>query len=110
MKIELGKINSVTFGYGGYQGALFGIWFTLGGSGWGVCDGKGNWQGSPSEYSKWTLEDKKESQGEIMLWIEELMTKAKVKDINKLVGIPVEMTFDSPFGKLVSWRILTEVL
>ena len=40
---ELGKISSVKFGIGGYQDAMFGIFFCfeLGGGGSGICDGGG---------------------------------------------------------------------
>ncbi len=56
------------------------------------------------------MDDKSKAQAEIMLWIEDLMSTAKVSDINKLIGIPVEITFDRPYGKMESWRILTEVI
>lgn len=110
MKIELGKIMHVRFGSGGYQNSQFGIWFQLGNDVWGVGDGKGSWSGNPSSHDKWTIEDKIKQQGDIMIWIEELMKQAKVSEINKLIGIPIEITFDSPYGKMLSWRILTEVL
>ena len=37
MEKRLGKIESVSFGLGGYQGAMLGIHVTLGASGWGVA-------------------------------------------------------------------------
>ena len=33
---QLGKIQEVKLGFGGYQEVMFGVSFTLGGSGWGV--------------------------------------------------------------------------
>lgn len=110
MTKELGKIIAVYFGSGGYQDAQFGVWFKLGADGWGVGDGRGSWQGEPSSSAKWTMADKSKAQGEIMLWIEDLMRQAKVSDIAELKGIPIEVTFDSPYGKMLEWRILTEVL
>lgn len=108
MKKELGKIRNVVLGLGGYQDAQIGIWFTFGGDGWGVSNGRGVWQGNPSSSAKWTMEDKLKSMGEIMLYIEGLLKEAKVSDVNDLIGIPVEITFEG--GKLDSWRILTEVI
>lgn len=110
MHKELGKILSVRLGSGGYQDAQFGIWFQFGNNGWGCGDGKGGGTGKPSDHAKWTIEDKIKQQGDIMIWIEEIMKQAKVGDINKLVGVPVEIIFDSPYGKMESWRILTEVI
>ena len=95
---------------GGYKDAQFGIWFQLGNDGWGVGDGKGVWCGNPSEHAKWTLADKHKIMGEIMQYIEDLMADAKVSNVNDLKGIPVEITFDSPYGKMLSWRILKEVI
>ena len=110
MKIELGKITSVRFGMGGYQDAQFGIWFQLGGDGWGVGDGRGVWAGKPSDHAKWTIKDKQREMGVIMLYIETLLTEGKVSNISELKGIPVEITFDSPYGRMLSWRILKEVI
>lgn len=38
MKTELGKITQVNFGFGGYQGAQFGVSFILSGENLGCCD------------------------------------------------------------------------
>jgi len=108
IETKLGKIQSVKFGSGGYDDAMFGISFTLGGDSWGVGDFKGQWSGDPIRGAEWTKEDRQERFGEIMVWIMELMATAKVNDITRLAGIPVEVTFDG--NTLKSWRILTEVL
>lgn len=105
---KLGKINRVKFGSGGYDDAMFGITFELGGQGWGVGDFWGTWTGDPSPYAKWTKEDQLRIRGETMGKIMDLMQKAKVNDLNKLQGVPVEITFESM--TLKSWRILEEVL
>ncbi len=110
MDKQLGKITSVRFGHGGYQDAQFGIWFQFGNDGWGCGSGKGVWQGGPSTGAKWTMADKEKTCAEIMLYIEDLMRQAKVADVKDLKGVPVELTFDKPFGTLESWRILTEVI
>ena len=46
---------------------------------------------------------------ELMRYISKLLSEAKVDDITKLAGKPVEITIDE-FNSLKSWRILTEVL
>ena len=43
MEKRLGKIESVHFGLGGYQGAMLGLHVTLGTDGWGVGDSRANW-------------------------------------------------------------------
>ncbi len=111
MKTELGKISAVRFGYCGYQDLQFGLSLTFEGKGFGVghdityawsldmeCD----------EYCKWTEEDRDKGFAKIMREINEVMQKAKVHDVTKLKGIPVEITFDG--NMLKSWRVLEEVL
>ena len=61
MEKKLGKIESVSFGLGGYQGAMLGLHVTLGNSGWGVGDSKANWDAEQikwSEHTKWSEEDR----------------------------------------------------
>ncbi len=108
MDKQLGKISSVRFGGGGYQDAQFGIWFYFEMKGSACGTGQGVWKGKPSSGAKWTMESKLKTMGEIMLYIEELMKKAKVADINDLVGVPVELSFENM--RLSEWRILEEVL
>lgn len=108
LEVKLGKINRVIFGSGGYNDAMFGVSFELGGQGWGVADFWGMWTGDPSPHAKWTKEDQLKHRAETMGKIIDLMQKAKVNDLNKLQGIPVEITFE--FGTLKSWRVLEEVL
>lgn len=107
---EIGKIQSVSFGHGGYQDAMIGISFTLGSdkAGWGVGDFWGYWSMEPDKYTKWTKKDQVKILGETVLRINQLLSDAKVSDINKLQGIPVEVEFES--NTLKSWRILTEVI
>jgi len=38
MEKKLGKIESVKFGLGGYQGAMLGLHVSLGNGGWGVSE------------------------------------------------------------------------
>jgi hypothetical protein len=109
MKTELGKIKRFQFGHGGYNDAMFGVSISLGGQSWGVDDFRGTWAGKPSEHSHWTEEDQQRICGEVMLWIADLMKQAKVKNIQDMVGVPIEVKFKD--GNLLdSWRILEEVL
>ena len=109
MRKELGKIKSVTIGYCGYQDGEIGFQFTLGGENWNVvAPAYSACASDPDERCKWTKEDQLEALGTAWLSIRDLIRDAKVKDVRKLVGIPIEATFDGQLLK--SWRILSEVL
>jgi hypothetical protein len=109
LRKELGKIQSVRFGNGGYQDCQFGLWVELSGSGWGVGDGFGAWSMSMSSKGcKWTEADRDAEFAKTMRKTNELMLQAKVDTVDKLVGTPVEITFDG--NMLKEWRVLTEVL
>lgn len=103
----LAKISGARFGYGGYDDAMFGVWFTFDGK-YGNSDGKGAWGHGPSKDAEWTAEDRRGAWGEMIEWTLDIMKQAKVKDFNDLVGKPVEVT--SINDRMDSWRILTEVL
>lgn len=108
---RLGKIYNVKFGICGYQDAMLGISFDLGGSGWGVMDSKSFWDASiieVGEYTQWTEIDRTQAYDKIMRYISKLLAEAKVSSIDRLKGIPIEAKFDGNI--LVDWRILTEVL
>lgn len=107
---ELGKIEAVHFGYGGYQDAMIGVRFSLGGDGWGTNDFWGCWSFERSELAIWTEAERLEKFGEIVMRINALLKTAKVNSLDELKNKPIEAVFDSPIGKLLSWRILTEVL
>ncbi len=106
-RTELGKIQSISFGFGGYDDAMFGASFTLGGSGWGVGDFNGTWA-TWSKGCKWSKEEQKEHLGNTVLFLRDLCAEAKVKEVSKLKGIPVEVVFED--NTLKSWRVLKEVL
>lgn len=111
METKLGRISALRIGLGGYQDVMFGISVNLGGDSWGVTDFKGFWSPAHmkrSDGAQWTEADRKAAILEAFLWLDQLMKNAKVTDANKLVGIPVEVTFDNMMLK--SWRVLTEVL
>lgn len=109
MTKELMKISNVYVGFGGYQDACIGIWFTFSGKAIGVSDGSnGFWSSKISHSTKWDEEDRVKYLGELMMKIVKWLQEAKVDRVEKLNGIPVEVTFDG--NMLKSWRILTEVL
>jgi len=111
MRKQLGKIQKVRFGYVGYQNAMMGISFTFGGDDWGVgtCI-TGGWGKSieANDRSEWTEESRNKERAELVEKIDDLLDKAKVDDVYKLKGLPVEITFDG--NTLKDWRLLTEVL
>lgn len=105
----IGKIQEVSFGFGGYQDAMIGLSVTLGSESgcWGVCDFEG-WWASRTEHCKWTTEDWKNRNHQTVLLVSKLLSDAKVSNVNKLKGIPVEVEFEN--NAIKSWRILTEVI
>lgn len=108
---RLGKIQRAVFGTGGYQDAQFGLFLTLGGESWGVQTSiEGGWGLGIKcgERCAWTEEDRTRHFGDAMRKINQLLLDAKVDDVTKLVGVPVEVTFDSL--KMTDWRVLKEVL
>jgi hypothetical protein len=107
-RTELGKIRKAAFGWGGYGDGMIGISFDLGGNVWGVGDHWGAWGIEHTQYCKWTEEDRLKQLGEVCMRLGALLTKAKATDIVGLIDIPVEVTFDG--NKLISWRVLEEVL
>lgn len=108
MNTELGKIEAIRFGFGGYQDAQFGVSVTLSGPGWGVQDFRGHWNREPDKNCKWTKEQQNQSFLDVLWDIRKWLAEAKVDSLDKLKGKPVEVTFEN--GSLQTWRILTEVL
>jgi len=111
MTKELGKIEKVYFGYGGYQDAQFGVTFVLNFNGKGCVDFiDGGWSEDVKvdEYTKWTEKDRQIQRAEMVKRVNKLLKEAKVKTIDELKGKPIEITNEGL--TLKSWRILTEVL
>ena len=111
MRTEIGKIEKVSFGLGGYQDACIGLNVTLSGKSWGVCDSNTAWDANMikhDERCKWSEEDRTTQYAEIVRRISDLLAEAKVSSVDELKGIPIEATFDR--NTLKSWRILTEVI
>lgn len=108
----LGKIYSISYGLGGHDDVQFGLTVELKGNTWGTVDFIGVWDynhiKTPSEYAKWTEEDRTDTLVALNRKISELLKITNVKTIDQLKNKPVEVTFEK--GTLKSWRILTEVL
>jgi hypothetical protein len=108
----LGKIIKAEFGYCGYQESLIGLSLTLesekDGWGCGTFIGDYHWGIIPTIHSKWTEGDRQQRCAEAIKKIDKILVDAKVDKVSDLVGIPVEVTFESNCIK--DWRILTEVI
>ena len=107
MRTELGKIQTVRVGMGGYQDAMFGVWLTIGGKAWGVTDGKGTWA-TRDENAKYSEQEHRDEYAKTFIWAQEVCKQAKVQEIADLQGVPVECTFEG--NQLKSWRVLEEVI
>ena len=107
---KIGKINRVSFGWGGYQDVMIGISFTLSSDkdGWGTSDFRGTWGTEWTKTCKWTEQDRINLLGKMVMNLAGLLSKAKVQNITELKGTPVEVTFID--SKLKSWRILEEII
>jgi hypothetical protein len=106
---KLGKISKAEYGFCGYQDAMLGLNVTISGDGWGVgADKPGAWTTAITDSTQWTEDDRIKGLGKNGMEILKLLEDAKVQYVSKLIGIPVECTFDG--NSLVSWRILKEVL
>lgn len=105
---ELGRIQKASFGWGGYQDVMIGFTFSLGGESWGVTDHRGMWGIKHTESCKWTEESRLHQLGEADMWVKDILVAAKKTELAQLPGTPIEATFEG--NRLVSWRVLTEVL
>lgn len=111
MEKKLGKIESIKLGLGGYQDSMIGLTIHLSGDSWDVKDFKGTWDAEIiecSKHCKWTEEDRNKTYSETIRFISKLLEESKVDDLDKLKGMPVEVTFDE--NKLKEWRVLKEVI
>lgn len=105
---QLGKIQKCEFGKGGYQDAMVGISFTLGGEGWGVGDFWGYWATEISRSTQWTHDVRIVHLGQTVWRIDSLLNDAKVQTISELKNTPIEAIFEG--NTLKSWRVLKEVI
>jgi hypothetical protein len=104
MRCEVGKIQKVSFGLGGYQDAMLGFKFTLGSdkTSWGVSTQIGSsWShvteeelNKPGSHYQWTHQSRIEDLGKAAYKVSLLMEKAKVTSFDKLIGIPIKAYFN----------------
>jgi len=108
---QLMKIEKATFGLGGYNDAMLGVFFTFTGKNCGISSERSTWDHNlvkVTEHAKWTEEDRSHQYDEMMRYVSDLLKDAKVNNFDNLRGKPVEVTLEG--NQLKSWRILTEVL
>lgn len=109
MRTEIGKIQKIAFGWGGYQDCMIGFSITLGGKSWGVSTFEGAWGTDRSESTKWSEDDRLKDLGRACIFIRDILKGANKQTLDKLENIPIEAVFDEK-NTLKSWRILEEVL
>ena len=107
---ELMKVERAEFGFGGYQDVMLGVSWSFSGKACGCGDFWGTWASGPSSGAKWTEAGQSDEFANVVRRIGKVLKDAGRDSLSKMVGVPVEVTFDSPYGRLVSWRVLTEVL
>jgi len=106
MSKKLGKISSARVGFD--SDGRFGFWLKFTGEDMGAEWSMHYWPLKPSNTSSIhkQIEEKRKV---IIETIECNLKLAKKTFVSELLGSPVEIEFDE-MGKLMSWRILTEVL
>ena len=108
---RFGKITNVYLGIGGYQDYEFGVYFDLGGDGWGCSSWMGTWSPGLRKHKpgdQWDESNRDETFSKLCRHIDELLNQAKVTKLDQLIGKPIIATFDG--NLLKRWRLLTEVI
>lgn len=108
---SLGKITYARFGIGGYQECMIGLTLFFQGEFGGIGTDFMVWDPNMikvSEHTKWTEESRGKQMEDIMRKVSDLLFKAKVDCVTKLIGVQVEVEIENQRFK--SFRILTEVL
>lgn len=104
----LGKITRAKFGMNRDYPFLMGLELEFGADGWGIGDG-GKMMINVGPTAKWESSLARERAIARMIdSIRDLLIDAKVDDVTKLVGRPVEVTMEGNVFK--DFRILKEVL
>jgi len=108
---KLGKIQSVRFGRLDPKNAIFGLRIEIGGDGWQqtIEDQFPSHLYVEAEKAKISASDRTKQVLNCIKTLELLMIEARIVDVLQLINIPVAVDFDDA-GKLISWRILKEVL
>lgn len=100
----LGRIVSAMFGWGGYQDTMIGLTVVLDCKSFRLSD----FQGVSPDGDIRDFAVRVSGLGSTCLFLSRTLTQAKVKTVDKLVGVPVEVTLLGT--ALKSWRVLEEVL
>lgn len=114
MQKELMKIDSVQFGFGGYQDAQFGLFLTFRAKNIGVATCVlGGWSYShikdpERDNCRWSEKDRTERMLEMLKEIDKLLSTAKVGSVEQLKGKPVWVFFEHNI--IQSWRLAEEIL
>ena len=108
----LGKIERIKFGLCGYQDQMLGIRLTLNFNDSESVHERCFWDYNKVKNDnncKWDEESRSAKVIKIMRYISDLMAKAKVDNVNDLVGIPIEVECED-MEVVKSFRVLEEVL
>lgn len=92
MHKEIGYIEKVTFGKGGYNDDMIGILLCFKGKNWIVNDDRLTWDWNIVK-DEW-IKDRDIAYRDMVIFLSKLLSDAKVNTIEELVGIPVEIEFD----------------
>lgn len=107
-EIQLGEITFIDLEL---EDGRIGLTVTLSGKSWGVTDSKCFWATEvvpDSPHYNWSEKDRDAAYSSMIRKTSDLLTKAKKKRLKDLVSVPVEVKFQA--GRLLSWRVLEEVL
>lgn len=107
LRTELGKITKASFGVVDDRPYLIGLQLFFESSSWGVGDG-GKYMMNNSDTCRYKDGQREQAALRVIQQVHDLLAEAKVDSVAKLVGKPVEVTFDG--NMFHSFRILTEVL
>ena len=105
------KITHATFGLGGYQETQLGLHLSFSSSSSGVSTSYAYWDYESiecSERCKWSENDRTIALADVLRKLSKLLKDAKVSSVDRLVGVPVEVTLEG--NTFSDFRILTEVL
>ena len=108
----LGKITKAEFGHCGYQNSFIGLAleFRFDKSAFVSQDITGGWYigNKWNEHCKWTEKGNRLQHAIMAEKISQVLLDADCTYISQLVSTPVELELEG--NKLVSWRVLTEVI
>jgi len=111
MEKKLGKITLAKFGFGGYQDQEIGLHVCLDWKTGFINRSRCAPDHALVEYMEACMlgeQNCDRSFAEIVRYCSKILSDAKVDSVEKLIGVPIEVTFKGV--GFDSWRVLTEVL